>query len=486
MKEARILVVEDEVIVAKQIEKKLLRIGYGVAGKATTGPAAIKLATNEFPDLVLMDIKLEGKMDGIEAATRVRSELDIPVVYLTAHSDDKTLKRVMKTEPLGYLLKPFEENELRSTIEIALYKHKIDKQLRASEERYRTLFEGVPMPLYRTFPDGTIIDANPALVESLGFLDFETLKNANAKSFYVDLDERKRYLELLERDGVVHDFECQFMRKDGSIIWVNINARIVPAPDEKIRWIEGSMENITDRRSAEDDMKRRLMKFKLEEGNIYLTTELSPTLSVEAFKDLVNIGFHGTIISRTAERDWKKIIDGSFVFHWLAERGGRSSVTPKPQKLMDLVSNLHGKNVILLERIDYLVFKNNFKAILDFIQNLRELITLKRFIVLISLDPHTLKKHELRLIEKESKAIESFHESILSEDLLTVVRFVYRQNTIGIKPSYSTISKDLRVSRPTIRKRLTNLIATGYVIEHTKGNSKVVELTERGRELFWK
>ena len=118
MKKTKILIVEDEAIVAQDLEGTLGRMGYLVPAIVSTGEEAIQTAAQTRPDLVLMDIVLHGKMNGVEAAERIRFELGIPVVYLTAYADEKTLDRAKRTEPYGYLLKPFDERELHSTIEI--------------------------------------------------------------------------------------------------------------------------------------------------------------------------------------------------------------------------------------------------------------------------------------------------------------------------------------------------------------------------------
>lgn len=128
MEQKRILIVEDEVIVAMTLEAVLHKLGYGVAGAVTNGPDAIRIAGEEMPDLVLMDIRLEGPMDGIEAATRISTRYGIPVVYLTAHSDQTTLSRAIHTQPYGYLLKPFRERDLYTTIEMAFHKHRVIRQ----------------------------------------------------------------------------------------------------------------------------------------------------------------------------------------------------------------------------------------------------------------------------------------------------------------------------------------------------------------------
>ncbi|MCP4539927.1 MAG: GAF domain-containing protein [Chloroflexi bacterium] len=134
---AQILVVEDEVVVAESIRNNLENLGYGVPDIADSGETAIEKAGATHPNLVLMDIKLSGDMDGIEAAEQIRVRFDIPVVYLTAFADDETLQRAKITEPYGYILKPLQVRDLHTNIEMALYRHKMERRLRASEEQYR-------------------------------------------------------------------------------------------------------------------------------------------------------------------------------------------------------------------------------------------------------------------------------------------------------------------------------------------------------------
>jgi two-component system, response regulator PdtaR len=125
MPDKKIFIVEDEPIVAMTLEDTLAQLGYVVAGTATNGRDALEQIGETHPDLILMDIRIEGELDGIETAEKVTTLYHIPVVYLTAHSDEKTLERAMATQPHGYLLKPFRTRELYSTIEIALYKNRL-------------------------------------------------------------------------------------------------------------------------------------------------------------------------------------------------------------------------------------------------------------------------------------------------------------------------------------------------------------------------
>lgn len=130
MAKARIMVVEDEAITVKDLQMTLQELGYEVPAVASTGEEAVQKAEEHKPDLVLMDIALDGEMDGIKAADQIRKRFDIPVVYLTAHADERTLESAKVTEPFGYIVKPFNDKDLLSSIEMALYKHGVDKKLR--------------------------------------------------------------------------------------------------------------------------------------------------------------------------------------------------------------------------------------------------------------------------------------------------------------------------------------------------------------------
>lgn len=139
MKPPRVLVVEDEAIVAMDIAERLLGMGYELAGQTASGEQALRLAGEQKPDLVLMDIRLQGDMDGVAAAEALRNRFRVPVIFLTAYSEEATLNRAKRTEPFGYILKPFDDRELKSTIEIALYKHRSEEEIRQLSRLYDVL-----------------------------------------------------------------------------------------------------------------------------------------------------------------------------------------------------------------------------------------------------------------------------------------------------------------------------------------------------------
>ncbi len=125
----KVLIVEDESIVAMELENHVRRMGYDVIGPVATGDAALEKAGNFRPDIVLMDIRIQGDKDGIETAEAIRSRFKMPVIYLTAHADERTIQRAKVTEPLGYLVKPLRAHELRAAITVALHKHKMSEAL---------------------------------------------------------------------------------------------------------------------------------------------------------------------------------------------------------------------------------------------------------------------------------------------------------------------------------------------------------------------
>lgn len=143
MSEPKVLIVEDERIIALDLERRLERCGYTVVGLESEGEAAIETARTKSPDIIIMDIMLSGSMDGIEASKHIKAELAIPVIFLTAYADEGTLERVKQAEPYGYILKPFNERELLTTIDIALYKDRTEKKLRSQEHLYSAILHSI-------------------------------------------------------------------------------------------------------------------------------------------------------------------------------------------------------------------------------------------------------------------------------------------------------------------------------------------------------
>jgi len=176
--QTKILVVEDERIVALDLQDRLQNLGYSVPGTVARGDDAIHMALEHHPDLILMDIRLKGEMDGIETASKIQEHLDVPIVYLTAYADRDTLDRAKGTSPYGYILKPFEAREVQTTIEMALYRHTTDAKLRsyaAELGRFKVAIDQVPECIVIVDLDGNTTYVNPAFERVTGFSSEEAI-----------------------------------------------------------------------------------------------------------------------------------------------------------------------------------------------------------------------------------------------------------------------------------------------------------------------
>ncbi len=158
----KILIVEDERIVAEEIRHMLSSMGYMVSGIVSTGPDAIRAAGETLPDLILMDIRLKGNMDGIEAAGIILERHNIPVIYLTAYSDEATIHRAKLTRPLGYIIKPLDRIQVNSVIEVALYRYKREKTLIESEQWLSATLKTIDNGIIATGNAGDIHYMNPS------------------------------------------------------------------------------------------------------------------------------------------------------------------------------------------------------------------------------------------------------------------------------------------------------------------------------------
>ncbi|MGB9739462.1 MAG: histidine kinase [Chloroflexus aggregans] len=171
----RVLIVEDELIIAQDLSHTLRRIGHSVTDVVTNGEAALAAVSRQPPDLVLMDIRLSGPMDGIEAARQIYNRWGVPVIFLTAHADDQTVREALLAEPWAYLLKPFDERELEVAIAVAAYKHRLERRLQASERHLRTTLTSIGDGVIVTDPQSRITFINPVAARLLGVTPEEAI-----------------------------------------------------------------------------------------------------------------------------------------------------------------------------------------------------------------------------------------------------------------------------------------------------------------------
>jgi len=249
---AEILVVEDEGIVAQDIQNTLEKSGYAVSGVAASGEAALVKAEETWPDLVLMDIVLKGDMDGIETARIIHDRFDIPVIYLTAYAHENTLQRAKITDPFGYIVKPFEERELSTAIEIAIHKHHAERRLRDSERHFRSLIENASDLITILDCDGIIRYASPSYQRVLGCQPSELIGQSALE--FVHPDDQSEVKEIFIKAAENHtiqsvEFRCRHKGGSWRCFEATTNNRL---DDSVVAGIVVNSRDVTERKLAEE------------------------------------------------------------------------------------------------------------------------------------------------------------------------------------------------------------------------------------------
>ena len=253
MNQTRILIVEDEAIVARDIAQQLTLLGYEPVAQTPRGEQALVLAEQLRPDLVLMDIQLAGEMDGIAAAQAIRERFAIPVVFLTAFVADETLERAKVTEPFGYIIKPFQDRELRTVIEMALYKHQAETRLRTSQEELTTILRTAMDGFWLSDAEGRFLEVNDAYCQLTGYSRTELLRMAIRD---VEADETPAEIaaniERIQRLGSAR-FERRQRCKDGRLVHVEVSVNYLPGGGGRLVCF---LRDITQRKTREREIER--------------------------------------------------------------------------------------------------------------------------------------------------------------------------------------------------------------------------------------
>ncbi len=288
MENAKILIVEDQKTTAKKIEKDLLKMGYTITSIASTGEEVIESIEKNRPDLVLMDIILEGKMDGIDASEQIQATFDIPVVFLTAYADTTKLKRATMTEPYGYLVKPFESKELRATIESAIYKHRSEKKLKESQMWLNTTLNSIGDGVITINLSGHVIFINKVAI-SLIKAESDYAIGKPLEDVFTMMDEQTGAKIEIPIQKII---DKGISTKISSNILANVKRNKItveysfePIKDDKTNLIGFALvfRDVTKKISAEKRLQRyqndleRMVKdrtLELEESNTKLTNEI--------------------------------------------------------------------------------------------------------------------------------------------------------------------------------------------------------------------
>ncbi|MBX3468506.1 MAG: response regulator [Planctomycetes bacterium] len=286
----RVFIVEDQRLIAADLANTLRRLGYDVVGSAASGEEAVEAAPGARPELVLMDIRLQGPMDGIAAAGELLRRIDVPVVYLTAYADEETIRRAKLTGPFGYVVKPFNERELRAGIEVALYKHDTERLLaeerarrEAAEEFQLLVHSAQGHSIIRLEPGGRVASWNVGAERLTGYRAEEAL-GRHVEVFYAPEDvvagAPRRDLERAAREGRA-EREGWRVRRDGARVWTSAALTALRDPDGRLRGFAEVTRDLTERRRREEH--RQL----LDQVTLALTRSLDDDDALRRAADLL-------------------------------------------------------------------------------------------------------------------------------------------------------------------------------------------------------
>ena len=309
MTKAKILIVEDEAVEALDIEQHLVSLGYSDPDIAGSGEEGIRKAEETHPDLVLMDIMLPGKFDGIAAAEQIRSRFKIPIIYLTAYADENTLHRAKITQPYGYIIKPFQERELHIAIEIALHKHEMERKLRESQEWFSTTLRSIGDAVMATDQNGLVIFMNRIAEDLTGWMREEAVNRKLIEVCrIINRDTRRPVdnpVDKVLRTGNIIGLanHSVLIARDGGEIPIDDSA--APIKDDKghLRGVVFVFRDITERNKAEEALKRT--NDELEIRVLERTRELTKANELLASEQdeirKLNQGLEQRVAERTAD-----------------------------------------------------------------------------------------------------------------------------------------------------------------------------------------
>jgi PAS domain S-box-containing protein len=257
MLKSRIFIIEDDAIESMDIKINLESMGYEITGVAGSGEEALQKLSQTKPDIVLVDIIIKGSMNGVELAQKIKDKFDLPFIYLTSHSEEKTLEQAKITQPFGYVIKPFDAVELKITIEIALYKHEMEKKLQKRFQYFYNVFENAPIGIFHSTLDGKFIRVNRAFADMYGYASSEELisdvnRTSISEKLYLNPEKRLEFIKTALEDDKWHSCKNKYIRKDGSTMIGELCFRSIKNDDGGVKYLEGFVEDVTEQKELEE------------------------------------------------------------------------------------------------------------------------------------------------------------------------------------------------------------------------------------------
>ena len=462
VKKARVLIVEDEALVAEDLKMAVTDLGYEVVGRADNAEEAVKKAVTLKPDVILMDIVLKGEKNGIDASHEIKAQMNIPIIFLTEYTDIGLIDKAKSTEPYAYLVKPFQERQLLASVEMAMHKCQIETKLKESEEFSFSLQNNSPNPILVINPDSTVRYVNPALEKLTGFSSKAIIGKKEPYPWWTEEAPPKNApLKAAMHKGKTKR-EVAYQKKTGERFWVEITTTPVKSNGEfkyyLVNWVDVSERKqaeealqkahdelelrvaertaelersneqlrteISEREQAEQKVKtlelsalHRLFK----QGKCYLLVEEKPDTCFKLFNKLIEYGVKGMLISRIHPSQIQEEYNVKEIpTIWLTQVREENCIEPTNITQLSIAVKGFAENdvegVILLEGLEYLIAQNGFGVVLRFVQTMADMVMISKCRLIISFDAQTLGEVELHQLERELNVMNANEVRVLILD----------------------------------------------------------------------
>ena len=280
MEKINVMIVEDEALVSADLKATLEELGNHVCSVVRYGEKVREEVEKHHPDLIMMDIRLKGEMDGIQAAALVRKQYDIPILFLTAYADEVTLKRALQADPFAYLKKPIRLDELRTNLELTLYKSNMERKLKESELRYRTVADYNYDWETWLDPEGHFVYMSPSCERISGHAPEEFLENRNLFLDIVHPENRHEFQEHLHEchhaEAGVCSWEFRILDKDGREKWLEHWCQPVFSPKGRYLGRRASNRDITERKRLEQERENLIKELEKALADVKQLSRLLP------------------------------------------------------------------------------------------------------------------------------------------------------------------------------------------------------------------